>query len=242
MRLALLSDIHSNLEGLTAVLAEIERLDVDEIYSLGDVVGYGCNPAECLNLVDKNCRVKLMGNHEHAVLGLVSTEGYTHGARVAATWTQERMTDREITIMSDFEMRFKKKGVLYLHASPVEPEEWHYILTPTEADEAFGNFNEPICFHGHTHIPVIFTEMDTGLPRRKAGHDFDPDPENRYLVNVGSVGQPRDNDPRACFVVFDTNEQHVEYHRVEYDISRVQAKMTEAELPRMLVNRLAAGR
>jgi len=242
VRTALLSDIHANLEALTAVLTEIERHKVDEVFSLGDVIGYGCNPVECLELIDKTCHIRLMGNHEYAVLGRVSTESYTSAARAATEWTQQVTTDRELAIMSDFLMDYEFENVLLVHASPFDPKEWHYILTPSEAADAFEKTDRRLCFHGHTHIPVIFSENPGALPRRKSAHDFDPHPESRYLINVGSVGQPRDNDPRACFLIYDTDEQSIEYHRVEYDIAKTQAKMTSAELPHMLIDRLAVGR
>jgi len=242
MKLALLSDIHANLEALTAVLREVEHRQVDEIYSLGDVIGYGCDPSECLRLVDSTCKVRLMGNHEFSVLGHLSTDSYTHVARVSTEWTQHAITDREAAIIADFEMECWLDDILLVHASPYEPEEWHYILTPSEAADAFDHFDGAICFHGHSHIPVIFSEVPGALPRRKSAHDFDPSEESRYIVNVGSVGQPRDNDPRACFAILDTESRHVEYHRVEYDIKQTQAKMTDADLPKMLVNRLAVGR
>jgi len=242
MKLALLSDIHANLEALTAVLAEAERQKVDEICSLGDVIGYGSNPAECLQLIDRTCKVRLMGNHEFSVLGHLSTDSYTHAARVSTEWTQHAITDREAAIIGDFKMEHWIDNMLLVHASPYKPEEWHYILTPSEAADAFENFDGTMCFHGHSHIPVIFSVVPGALKQRKSAHNFDPHEESRYLVNVGSVGQPRDNDPRACFLILDTDSRRVEYNRVEYDIKQTQAKMTEANLPKMLVARLAVGR
>ncbi len=242
MRIALISDIHGNLEALTAVLKDIEKHQVDQIWCLGDVVGYGANPSECLKLVTETCDIRLMGNHDHSTLGKTPIDGYTQVARVSTEWTQDKLTKKDLDILESFTMEHWLDDVLAIHASPYDPEEWHYILTPVEADDAFGAFDGSICFHGHSHMPVIFTEMPGALPRRKEAHDFDADEENRYLINVGSVGQPRDNDPRACWVLYDSDERHIEYHRVEYDIRQTQSKMTEAQLPRMLVNRLATGR
>ncbi len=242
MRLALISDIHGNLEALSAVLRDIERAGADEIACLGDVVGYGCDPAPCLDLVSRTCRIKLMGNHDAAVLGQTSIDAYTIAARVAAEWTKEVLSDRDLDILRSFTLDHRVADALLVHASPYEPAGWHYILTTAEASVAFGNFSERLCFHGHSHIPGIFTEVPLGLPRHKAAHTFDPHEESRYLVNIGSVGQPRDEDPRACWVRYDTEQRSVEYNRVEYDISQTQAKMTEAHLPQALVNRLAVGR
>lgn len=242
MKLALISDLHSNLEALTAVLQDIEKQQVDRIHCLGDVIGYGSDPAACLELVKNNCEIKLMGNHEYVVLDLVSTEHYNDAARISARWTKEQLTDYELSIIADFEMQRALDDVLLVHASPNEPDQWYYVLVPGAAREAFSHLNERICFFGHTHVPQIYIEREEDLPRCRMGHTFHPDKENRYLINVGSVGQPRDNDPRACYVTFDTDAYEVMYHRVEYDIETTQGKMSQANLPEMLINRLSVGR
>ncbi len=242
MKLALISDIHGNLEALVSVLNHIEKEKVDKIYCLGDVVGYGCDPVSCLELIEKNCAVKLMGNHEYAALGLVGTEDYNPAAQKSSDWTREQLSDRELSIMAEYEMIHTTGDILLVHASPVEPDQWHYIMTPDAALDAFGNFKEKLCFYGHSHVPQIFCERDGDLPRSQVGHDFMPDEESRYLVNVGSIGQPRDNDPRACYAIFDSDEYEVLYHRVEYDIETTQEKMAQAKLPRTLITRLSAGR
>ena len=184
MRLALISDIHGNLEALTAVLRDIERTGADEIASLGDVVGYGCDPQACLGLVNRNCRIKLLGNHDAAVLGRTSTDTYTATARITADWTREVLTGEDVAILQSFAMQHECLGTRLVHSSPLEPDQWHYILTPAEAATAFQAFSEHICFHGHSHIPAIFTEVSTGLPNRKSAHDIDPHDESRYLINV----------------------------------------------------------
>jgi len=183
-----------------------------------------------------------MGNHEYAILGHISTDSYTAIAKISTNWTRDVLTDREFSIISDFKMKHCFDDVLLVHASPYEDDHWRYILTPEEAYRTFEEISENICFYGHSHLPMIFTESSKGLPRRQIGHDFDPFEESRYLVNVGSVGQPRDNDPRACFVTFDTVNKIIGYHRAEYDIDKAQSKMTKVKLPEMLINRLAVGR
>jgi len=242
MKIALISDIHGNLEALTEVLSDIEKQKVDKIYCLGDVLGYGSDPVACLHLIEKHCDIKLIGNHEYAVLGLVSTDNYNTAARTAADWTRDQLTDVELALISDYEMMRSVENITLVHASPNEPDRWHYLLTPDIASRAFGGFDDRICFHGHTHVPTIFVELAEGLPRVIAGHSFLPGEDNRYLINIGSVGQPRDNDPRACYVTFETEEYEVEYHRVEYDIAAAQSKMAQADLPEMLINRLSFGR
>ena len=242
MKLALISDIHGNLEALTAVFEDIEKRSADKIHCLGDVVGYGSDPVACLKLVTQNCEIKLMGNHEYVVLGLESMESYTYIAQTAAEWTRKQLSDYDFSLTCDFEMERTDDDLHLVHASPFEPAHWHYILSPEEAALAFEHLKGNICFHGHSHIPLVFSEVPDSSPRQKIGHSFLPSRENRYLINIGSVGQPRDNDPRACYITFDTTEHAVTYHRVEYDIKTAQKKMAQAQLPEMLISRLAAGR
>lgn len=242
MRFALISDIHANYEALIAVLKDIEDQNVDTIYCLGDVIGYGTDPVTCLEEIDKCCEVKLMGNHEYAALGLASTENYNYAAKYASEWTKNQLTDYEFCMISKFAMTHSIDDFLLVHSSPYEPDKWHYIIAPQAALNGFQHFTEKICFFGHSHLPQIFVENGDSLPRCQTGHDILPDPDSRYLINVGSVGQPRDNDNRACYAIFDTNEYELLYRRVEYDIALVQTKMSHANMPDMLIDRLAVGR
>jgi len=241
MRSALISDIHGNLEALTSVLHHIETQKVGRIFCLGDVVGYGADPSACLALVAENCEIVLKGNHEAAVLGIQSTEHYNTAARTAADWTRHSLSDSDLDLMASFELEKHLEDCYLVHASPDDPDQWHYIFTVAEATRAFEQLNGNLGFHGHSHIPAILLECGSGKPRAQGGHTFTPDPESRYLVNIGSIGQPRDNDPRACYVVFDSDEYEIEFHRVEYDIKTAQQKMISASLPEVLASRLAAG-
>jgi len=242
MILALISDIHANLEALEAVLADIDQRQTDKIFCLGDVIGYGCNPIECLRLVNENCHLKLLGNHEFAALGMMSEQGLNELAQESLSWTKEKIGDREVSIISDFEMDHNLENNYFVHSSPYEPDTWRYIFSSTEASAAFEAFESQVCFFGHTHIPLIFSLFPDGRLRQMVGHDFLPDSENRYLINVGSVGQPRDNDPRACYVIYDTEENEIFYHRVQYDVALTQRKMSDAKIPSYLIERLATGR
>ena len=242
MKFALISDIHANYEALREVLADIERQKVDAIHCLGDVIGYGTDPIPCLETVAKYCDVKLMGNHEYAALGLISTEHYNSAAKDSSEWTKTQLGDNELSMIADYEMTHSFDNFFLVHASPFDPEKWRYIIAPNAAIEGFMHFSEKICFIGHSHLPQIFIEQEDALPRCLTGHDFLPDRENRYIINVGSVGQPRDNDNRACYLIFDTDEYEVQYRRVEYDFATTQAKMAELQMPEMLIHRLAIGR
>ena len=242
MRIALVSDIHGNLEAFQAVLGEIENQKVDNIHCLGDVIGYGCDPLACLELVNQYCTSKLMGNHEYAAIGVLPTDAMNLAARQSIIWTAAQLTDRELAQIADFEMTAEDAGCLLVHASPQEPDEWHYVLSQLEATEAFAHLDHKLAFHGHTHLPMIFCQAPEGNVRTIVGHDFDPDEESSYLINVGSVGQPRDNDPRASYVIYDDEEISVSYRRVEYDFKITQAKMCKAEMPSVLIERLEVGR
>ena len=242
MRIALISDIHANREALEAVLQDMEERHVDKIHCLGDVIGYGCDPVACLELVDKNCDLKLMGNHEYAAIGVVPLENMNRFARESIVWTRNQLGDREISMIADYDLSREAEDGLLVHASPFEPDEWHYIFTEREAVLGFESFQLRLAFHGHTHVPIIFCQTPAGRLRTIVGHDFDPDEDCRYLINVGSVGQPRDDDPRACYVVYDSKENAIDYHRVEYDFRATQAKMSKAEMPKMLIERLEVGR
>jgi len=242
MKLAFISDIHGNLEALVSVLNHVEKQKVDSIHCLGDVIGYGSDPVSCLDLIHKTCDVKIMGNHEFAALGLEDTDDYNPAAQKSAMWTKAQLSDREKAMIAEYEMSHNLYDILVVHASPFEPDQWHYVLTAEAALQALEYSDHKLCFYGHSHVPQIFAERDNDLPRSQAGHDFLPDEETRYLVNVGSVGQPRDNDPRACYITFDTDEYEVLFHRVDYDIETTQDKMSQANLPRMLIARLSMGR
>jgi diadenosine tetraphosphatase ApaH/serine/threonine PP2A family protein phosphatase len=242
MRIAMISDIHGNLEALTAVLSQIEQQEVDTIYCLGDVIGYGADPATCLDLVDKHCDLVLMGNHEYAVIGYLSTESYNDSAKISVKWTQAALSDRHIQLIKGFPFDHAKDDLYFVHASPNNPGRWHYILDTKQAAVAFEHLKQRLCFCGHSHVPAIFAESPGGPPREKVGHDFVPNEDTRYIINIGSTGQPRDYDPRACFVTFDTDTSDVVYTRVEYDIATAQRKMLDAGLPGFLSERLAVGR
>jgi predicted phosphodiesterase len=242
MMLAMISDIHGNLEALEAVLMDIDKQKVDTICCLGDVIGYGCDPIPCLELVDKTCLIKLVGNHEYSSLGKVPMDQLNKVARTSATWTTNQLDDRALSIINRFTVDAKLDASYLVHASSYEPTKWHYILSNHEADRAFKHLDGQFCFHGHTHLPMIYAETPKGEHRRQVGHTFQPYEETRYLINIGSVGQPRDNDPRASYITFDSANVEVAFHRVEYDIQRTQAKMQQAELPSLLIERLAVGR
>lgn len=242
MRMALISDIHANLEALDAVLDHIDKQSIDAIHCLGDVIGYGPDPTACVELVSDRCKLKLLGNHEYVALGLIDNDNMNPIAKTSAEWTQKQLSDREISMLADYDMEDRIADIQFVHASPFEPDKWHYLLNMHEAKQAFEYVDKPVCFFGHTHLPMVFAEESDGTVRQRTGMNFKLAEGTKYLVNVGSVGQPRDDDPRAAYGIFDTSTSTVEFHRVEYDIKKAQSKMIEAKIPEMLIERLELGR
>lgn len=240
MRIAVLSDIHGNLEALEAVLAEVDRVGVDLLYSLGDIVGYGPSPAACVEIVRRRAAVSLTGNHDAAVAGLTALDEFNEFARSAVDWTSSRLSAGQIEYLAALPYTHREQGLLLVHASPIEPERWHYIHGLTDINEHFAAFPERLCLVGHSHRPGVYAiDADLGVTRR--GERESLRPGLRYLVNVGSVGQPRDRDPRASYVIYDPASAYVEVRRVVYPFEKTQERMRVAGLPSFLIDRLGAG-
>lgn len=233
MRIAIISDIHSNLEALEKTLEIIKQKSIDEIVCLGDIVGYGANPNECLSLVKEITSHILLGNHDEAAISLKQIEDFNPYARNAVFWTANQLTDTNKEFLRSLPYKLELNGLLFTHASPFEPEEWHYILSLSEAQNNFNFFQQPICFVGHSHAPVIFSE---DFWAREVVRD------KRFIVNVGSVGQPRDLNWRLSFGIFDSEQWAYENIRSEYDVQTASDKIRNAGLPRRLAERILTGR
>ena len=240
MLIAVLSDVHGNLEALEAVLAEVDRLEVDLLYSLGDIVGYGPSPAACVEIIRRRAAVSLMGNHDAAVAGLTSLEDFNEFARSALDWSAARLDDGQIEYLGSLPYTHRAPDLLLVHASPLEPRRWHYIHGLADIDEQFAAFDERLCFVGHSHRPGIYAAGPDGSHARRGAFES-LRPRVRYLVNAGSVGQPRDRDPRASYVLHDTASASVEVRRVAYPVERTQERMRAAGIPGFLIDRLGAG-
>ncbi len=241
MKYGLISDIHGNLEALTAVLEELDRQDVDEILCLGDVIGYGPNPEECLELVRRRASVILAGNHDHAALGLLDTSYFNPYARRAVEWTAHHISEaaqkflRERPLMREFD------HFTIVHATPLQPEMWNYVLSVEDALENFPHFHGQACFIGHSHVPVIIAQDNDGGVRVLKQEELKFQQSERYIINIGSVGQPRDGDHRAACAVYDDEAREYRLLRVEYDFAATQAKIRKMGLPAFLADRLALG-
>ena len=241
VRYLVMSDIHANLPALEAVLAD--ALPYDEVWFLGDLVGYGPDPNECIERVRELPCTSLAGNHDWAVLGRLDLNSFNRDARAAYTWTREELTTESREYLSDLPSRAEPDGVTIVHASPREPI-WEYVLDTHVALANFDHFSTALCLLGHSHIPLLFVLDDDGQ-RCAVALPEDRDPvvldSSRVILNPGSVGQPRDGDPRASYAILDTDEATWELHRVEYSIETVQKRMRDRKLPRRLIARLAFG-
>ncbi len=232
MRIAILSDIHSNLPALEAALSIVDAARVDAIYCLGDIVGYGASPNECLDIIRARATVVLRGNHDHAIVEPKLSRYFSKSGRAASEWTRKKLTPENIDFIGSLPFRLETEVCTLVHASPMEPEAWEYVLSLDVAEEQFTAFTTPVCFIGHTHIPIVCGEDLRTFSFRKGV---------RMLVNVGSVGQPRDGNPQLSFGIFDTEKWEYRNVREGYDIEAAAKKIREAGLPDVLARRLFEG-
>lgn len=241
MRVLLITDIHANLVALEAVVEDAGP--VDAVWCLGDVVGYGPRPSECCAWVQHHAEITVVGNHDWAALGRIDLDDFNASARDATLWTIDHLTPRAVSWLDALPNRFIEGDTTLVHGSPRHPI-WEYLLRPAQAAANFEYFDTEICFVGHTHAPAIFHET---LARRGEPSYVPPYGEpiilsnGRYLVNPGSVGQPRDGDPRAAYALYEPETRTIEFRRLAYDIGKTQEQMREAGLPDSLVLRLARG-
>ena len=242
MKYGIISDIHGNLSALEVALRVLGKNKIDKLVCLGDVVGYGPQPNECVKLTYDNADIVIAGNHDYAALGKTTDSNFNLFAKAALDWTRKTLTDDSIQLLLETELKQSENNILFVHATPRNPEYWNYIPSLTEASSAFLTFNEQICFVGHSHVPVAFF-LDSILMKIQIllKTKFEISPKKRYIINVGSVGQPRDSDTRAAFGIYDSVSKKYKLVRKRYGISDTQSKMREAGLPDYLITRLKHG-
>jgi len=238
--IAVLSDIHGNLEALDAVLEDARRENDETLICLGDVVGYGADPNVCVERVTDQMKATVLGNHDAAARDLSQADSFNEVAREAIRWTQEQLTAENLARLNALPLEHVQDRARFVHASPDDPPAWHYILTEQEAWNAFQACPEPVCFVGHSHVPLRVL-LNGGRLEVLDGPVLQLRPGVRALVNVGSVGQPRDGDWRAAYALFDPARGRVVARRVEYDLQTASTKILKAGLPEILARRLAQG-
>jgi diadenosine tetraphosphatase ApaH/serine/threonine PP2A family protein phosphatase len=239
-RFAVFSDIHGNQHALTAVLNQIDQLKIRNLVCLGDVVGYGAYPNECCEMLRFRRVPTIAGNHDHAALDKTDIKFFNDIAKAAVQWTRDRLSPDNIEWLSDLPYTLSIGESLFVHATPHHPERWGYVMTFGDARQCFAEFKERFCFVGHSHQPAIVVQNREELICHEGNH-LEIQPDRRYLVNVGSVGQPRDHNPDACFVTLDLDADALEFHRIPYDIEAAQAAIRANSLPLELAERLAFG-
>lgn len=243
MKYGILGDIHANLNALRSVLAALDAEGVDEVVSVGDVVGYGAAPRECLHLLlERKVRI-VMGNHDAAAVGLLPIDNFNPAAAFAARWTATQLSPEERSYLARLPLRLEYEHILVAHATWDAPERFDYIMSSTDAEPSLALQPRRVCFIGHTHRPLLVGRLRDEINRTFWTHDtrVDLSEWQRVLVNVGSVGQPRDDDPRAAVAVYDTESELYSLLRVAYDIEREQQRILRAGLPPILAERLALG-
>jgi diadenosine tetraphosphatase ApaH/serine/threonine PP2A family protein phosphatase len=240
MRLAILSDIHGNLEALLQVLEKVAKLQIDRVICLGDVVGYGADPNACVDVIQDVADVVLAGNHDWASVGLMSTEFFNPIPLMAIQWTEETLGQAQVRFLRSCSLTCDEGDVRYVHASPFEPDRWTYLSDLEDGRDALHKTPYSLCFVGHSHRAFICSA--SGRQDVVVEGDVFLGDSERYLVNVGSVGQPRDGDPRATFAVWDQESGNLRLHRVSYDVLAAQKKIRAVGLPSFLADRLALGK
>jgi predicted phosphodiesterase len=241
MRVAVVSDIHSNLHALDAVLAAIDAEAPDELWCLGDLVGYGPKPNECCAAIAERADVCLAGNHDLAVRGTIDLEEFHGDAGLAATWTRQVLEPEWHALLDRLEPEGAAHGVALYHGSARDPI-WEYVLTDEGALATLELAASPLVLVGHSHVAVRVLQSDDDLDGGGAPAGMEVELENvRALLNPGSVGQPRDGDPRAAYLLLDLGAQHASFRRVEYDVEQTQREMRDAGLPELLAARLELG-
>ncbi len=242
MRYAIFGDIHSNLAAFEAVLQDVERRGgFDKIWCLGDVVGYGPDPHECIELLRQYEHCCVAGNHDWAAIGKMDTGDFNPVAARACHWTAQQLTSEDVDYLQNLPLKVCLDDFTLVHGSPREPI-WEYLLSSEAAQDNFAYFETAYCLVGHSHVPLIF-ELFSGTTIYRVfphGNSLVLG-ENRLIINPGGVGQPRDGDPRASYAIYDTATQIIHHYRVEYDIQATQKRMIERGLPLPLILRLSQG-
>jgi predicted phosphodiesterase len=240
MRFAIFSDTHSNLEALEAVLADARERRCTHFVCLGDIVGYNANPHECVERIRELDCPTVKGNHDEQASLPLSTSDFNELAERAIQWTRDNLTEEDKQWLRELPLQKKVRDFTIVHATLDTPAQWGYVFNNLDAAASFTYQHTTVCFFGHTHVPMVFIR-DEGVRREWIDH-IRIEPTKKYLINMGSVGQPRDGNWRAAYCIYDIENNLVEQLRVKYDLAVAQQKIIKAGLPRLLAERLALGR
>lgn len=239
MRIAVISDIHANLEALTVCLKWIEENNIDKVICLGDLIDYCAQPNECVELIQNHCNKVILGNHDEGQFNYNLVKGYSEFARISSMHSRGVVKKEYVKWFETLPLKYSFENLLFVHASPHNPENYKYVLDTESAETNFNSFSERVCFIGHSHKPVIFEERNSEV---KETDSSVLKSDCRYIINVGSVGQPRDYNPKLSFGMFDTDKFEYENVRLYYDIKSAADKIIKEGLPLVLAERLFEGR
>jgi len=240
MRYAIISDIHANLEALSTVLRALSLEKIDRYLCVGDIVGYGAEPEQCIERTLELDPVVVQGNHDIASADLSGINSFNDIAREAAIWTHKKLSEKYKQLLKKLPLVYKNRFLTMAHGTLHEPQNFHYMLDRHAAILSFDNLKTKICFVGHSHVPGIFTYKGD-LPEYFYSQTLKLEKSKKYIANVGSVGQPRDGDPRACYCIYDKKNSSLEIRRVAYNVKKAQKKILAAGLPPYLAHRLGDG-
>lgn len=242
MKIAIFSDIHANYEALTAVFEQLQRHDCTKVICTGDVVGYGASPEACVQFVKEKNVLTIRGNHDDLVLNPNKEKRLRATVQESIQWTRTKLSDSSKKFLSELPRQLTYAGFSFVHSSNVIKPEWEYVINQTSLSANFLFQNSQITFNGHTHLPLIGHHEKKRAPSIDWLSEAQVRAGVNYLINVGSVGQPRDRNPMACYVIFDTRKRNLKLHRVAYDIETAQQKIKDAKLPLLFADRLPRGR
>jgi diadenosine tetraphosphatase ApaH/serine/threonine PP2A family protein phosphatase len=243
MRYAIIADIHANLAAFTAVLDDIERKGgVGEMWCLGDVIGYGPDPHQCIERLCQHKHVCVAGNHDLAAIGKIDTSNFNPDAAAACHWTSQQLTPEDMQYLDSLPLVVQRDDFTLVHGSPRDPI-WEYLLSTSSAEQNFAYFQSQFCLVGHSHVPLVFEYGETGacLVSELTADTILKLAKNRLIINPGGVGQPRDGNPKASYAIYDSEARSVTLYRIPYDIRATQERMVKQRLPMRLVVRLSYG-
>ncbi|KPK97184.1 MAG: hypothetical protein AMJ95_10415 [Omnitrophica WOR_2 bacterium SM23_72] len=241
MRYGIFSDIHSNEEALEAVLEALGKEEIDHYLCAGDLVGYAANPNECIERVFSIKPVIVAGNHDWGAVQLFSTEYFNQWAAQALSWTTQHLTEKNKSLLSSLKLVYRNEDLTLVHGTLNDPADFHYVVDISDAHATFSLLTTDVCFIGHTHRPGLFSKHGLTNVRYQEENFLRMAPGYKYIVNVGSVGQPRDGNPKASYCIYDSQKKEIVIKRLDYDRETAKRKILEAGLPHFLGERLLAG-
>lgn len=243
MKYAIISDVHSNLEAFQKVIDEVKKDKVDKYLFVGDIVGYGANPCECIEELKKLKCVAVAGNHDYGAVELSSIDNFNSYAKEAIQWTMNKLSKKDKEFLQKLPLVQTIDNITLVHSTLQNPEKWEYVRSTFQAHKSIEIQKTSLLFAGHSHVPITFCEQSEIKGSIKFSKEIRIKIEDgyKYFINVGSVGQPRDGNPKACYAIYDKDNKIVEIRRMEYDIKKAQEKILEAGLPNRLAERLEFG-